>query len=138
MNNVNAAKNLTLWQPGKSANPHGRPKLPPELLAIKAMYPSELARLIAKYARMPKCDVFAACEIPNLPMVEASIASIFSKCFEKGDWLGLSFLLDRAIGKAPILIEETSNEDLQQLSDEELMRILAEKLPQYSQVKQIE
>lgn len=71
---------------------------------------------------------------PETPAIEAHVASIFMHGIKHGDHLRLSFLLDRAIGKVPIAVEDdedrAARREIEDLSDEELIRIVAEKLPE--------
>lgn len=121
------------WQPGQSGNPGGRSRLSEELRQIKALSQPEVARFIAKYARMTQADVEKVVLNKKMPMLEACIASVFAKCVELGDFTRLSFLLDRAIGKIPVAVEDdedrAARKMIEDLSDEELFRLVAEKIP---------
>lgn len=68
------------------------------------------------------------------PMIEMTIAQIFVQSFKHGDHGRLTFLLDRAIGKVPV-VEPTDEEaraleELRELTDQELVRLVKEKLPE--------
>jgi single-stranded DNA-specific DHH superfamily exonuclease len=123
-----------LWQPGQSGNPGGKPKLPAELRAIASLTNQEINKYVAKYARMTKDQIDAATLNPNTSVVELAIASIFMNAIRHGDANRLSFLLDRAIGKVPV-ITETSEEKaarqaIQELSDQELTQLIKQKIPE--------
>ncbi len=67
-------------------------------------------------------------------MLEVAIASVFAQAAKNGDYTRLSVLLDRAIGKVPV-IEPTDEEaaalkDIRDLSDQELLRLVKEKIPE--------
>lgn len=129
-----SAQNLKPWKPGQSGNPSGRPKVPEHLRAILALMPDEVSRMIAKYARMDRVELGLQLEAAKMPMLEACIARIFQESFAKGDFTRLSFLLDRAIGKVPV-IQPTDEEaqalqDIRDLSNEELIKLVKEKLPE--------
>lgn len=122
------------WKPGQSGNPGGKPKLPAELRVINALTPMEVARYIAKYARLKKEDIEIAAKNPDTPVIELAIASVFSHAISFGDYGRLNFLLDRAIGKVPVVTETpaeaATRQELQGLSDQELVAMIKEKLPE--------
>jgi hypothetical protein len=83
---------------------------------------------------MTKDELEVAKESPSTSVIELTIAAIFAKSIETGDYTRLSFLLDRAIGKVPVL-QETDDEtaardEIRSLSDQELIRLVSEKIPQ--------
>ncbi len=122
------------FAPGQSGNPGGRPKLSPELRAISALTTQEACRIISKFARMGHGGLDAIISNPNTSSIEACVASIFSHCIANGDYTRLSFLLDRAIGRVPVAIEDdedrAARKEIEEMSDEELLRVVAEKIPQ--------
>lgn len=128
------AEHLIPWKKGQSGNPSGKTRLPPELRAIRALTQEEACRLISKYARMGAAEVEAILEARTAPMLDLAIAKIFDESVKKGDWQRLSFLLDRAIGR--IKITEATDEEseaireIQDLSDQELIRLVKEKMPE--------
>ncbi len=125
-------KQLTPWKPGQSGNPAGRTKLPDELRAIKALTVEEACRLISKYARAGHGTFQSILDDPTTPAIDACIVAIFAAGIKNGDWTRLSFLLDRAIGKVPVAIEDdedrAARRELENLSDEELEKIIAARL----------
>ncbi len=75
-----------------------------------------------------------AIKLRKLPVLELAIAQIFAATIVTGDYQRLNFLLDRAIGKVPV-IEPTDEEaraleELRALSDQELIRLVKEKIPE--------
>lgn len=123
---------LTPWKKGQSGNPGGRPKLPPELRAIKALSVEEINRLVSKYARMAPQDVSALVDAGAIPMLELCIARIFQESAAKGDNMRLSFLLDRAVGKVKEVVQDEDDEswrEIQELTDQELVKLVKERLP---------
>lgn len=126
-------KNLTPWKAGQSGNPTGVAKLPPELQAIKALTRVESSRYISKYARMSKEELEMAAINPKTTALELGIVSIFMKCIQHGDSTRLQFLLDQSIGKIPVATEtdeeKLARQDLQNLSDQELIKLVKEKIP---------
>ncbi len=121
------------WAKGQSGNPTGGTKLPPELRAIQALSQPEMARLVAKYARMSPTALEAMVEAKQAPMLELVIARIFQEAAKAGDDRRLSFLLDRAIGKVQALEPETDEtaaiREIENLSDQDLIKLVKDKLP---------
>lgn len=131
---VGTAPNLKPWNPGQSGNPSGRVKIPEELRLIKSLSSLEVNKLISKYGRMNLAALLAADTDPETTVIDLSIIAVFKKAFEKQDYTALSFLLERSIGKVPLAPEETDEEkaardEISNLTDIELARIVAEKLP---------
>ncbi len=122
------------WKPGESGNPVGRTKLPEELRGIKALTGEEACRLISKYARMDYAEVKALLEAKAIPVLELAICKIFLEAIEKGDFMRLDFLFNRAIGKvresAPLTDEEVTAQEIQAMSDQDLLNIVKQKLPE--------
>lgn len=130
----NSTKNLVRWKPGQSGNPSGKPKIPEALRGIASLTQLETTKLISKYARMTREELEKAVREKNASVLELYIIAVFSKGIENGDPVRLSFLLDRAIGKVPV-VKETDEElamrqELQNLSTQELIRIVKEQIPQ--------
>lgn len=118
------------FPPGVSGNPGGRPKLPPELRAIKELTAEEINRTIAKYARMTKAELSAAITHADTPIYELHIASILATGAKIGDPSRLGFLFDRSIGKVAtdVVISKKIREEIDGLSDAELIEIAKTKL----------
>lgn len=131
---LTTAKNLTPpWRPGQSGNPSGKPKLPEELRGIHSLTQLEVNKLVSKYARMTKEEILVVIKDSNTPMLELCIARIYTRASKFGDYSRLAFLMDRALGKIPVA-EDTDEDkearkEIESLSDQELLRLVVEKLP---------
>lgn len=94
----------------------------------------ELARIISKYARMPFDQLLTCAENPKLATIEGCIVSLFVKSHKEGNYQTLAFLMDRCVGKVKEIEEDDEDRlaraELQGLTNEELLRKLAEKIPQ--------
>lgn len=90
------------FKPGESGNKSGRPKLPKELALIRSLTADEVKKIISKFAEMKKSEIEMTLDDPSTPILHLAIASIFNQCAKHGDYGRLSFLLDRAVGKAPM------------------------------------
>lgn len=100
------------FKPGQSGNPAGKPPMPPELKAIKALTPGFVKMIIAKFARMSKEEMGQLLMKPpgseGAPnMMEIMIGSIVAKAAQDGDYSRLNFLLDRSIGKVKEQVDIT-------------------------------
>lgn len=120
--------NLKPWKPGQSGNPAGKVKLPEELRAIHALSQIEVCKLVSKYARMTLVQLAAASIDENTSVIELTIAAIFSKSIQQGDFTRLAFLLDRSIGRVPTTLELSDDlSQLQELTTKEILRLIQEK-----------
>ncbi len=130
------ARNLKPFVKGQSGNPGGMPRIPDHLRHIASLSQNEVTKIVSKYARMTRVELQAAATAPETPMLEVAVASIFVQSAKNGDYARLSFLLDRAIGKVPVTAETSeekmAREELRQISDEELIRLVKEKVPELS------
>lgn len=90
---------------GQSGNPKGRPKMDPELLAVSKMTHSYITQVINKYSAMTRAQIQAKIKDEDTPMIECTVASIYVKALQTGDYMKLNFLLDRAIGKVTEQLE---------------------------------
>lgn len=127
------ARKPYLWQKGVSGNPGGRVKLPEHLKAIKALSHLEINRIISKYGRMTFAELIKSLDDENMTVVEKAIAKIFQKSIKDSDFSSLNFLLDRAIGKAPLVeIEDEDDSEraqLSRLSFQELLQVVKNAIP---------
>lgn len=103
--------NLKPWPKGVSGNTSGRPPLPAELRGILSLSQPEVIKTITKFARMNMNDLISAQQNRDTSTLHLAIIAIFIKSIEKGDHSGLSFLLDRAIGKIPEIIDPEDETD---------------------------
>ncbi len=132
MAHPNSLKNLKPFPAGVSGNQgRGRNNLPEDLKGIKSLSQAEVVKLISKYARMSFEELNAIAKNKAAPVVEIHIASIFLAGITNGDFTRLSFLLDRCVGKAPIIIEEDDSDraELKKLTLNELLTFVRTNLP---------
>lgn len=93
--------NGKLWVKGESGNPKGRPKIPPEIKAMRQLTNLEFSRLANKFLCMTKDEIQECIKDPRASVLELMIASIISKGLSQGDQIRLNALLERIIGKVP-------------------------------------
>jgi hypothetical protein len=115
---------LIPWQ-----KPQPERKLPEGLRGIKSLSQLEVAKLVSKIARMTGPEFIASKDDPEISTLEAAVISVFARAISKGDYTGLTVLLDRALGKAPTVIPELNEESaelerLKRLSTKELIEML--------------
>lgn len=127
------AEHLTPWKKGQSGNPSGLSKIPNHLRGIASLTQHEVTKIVSKYARMTLTELEELAEARQAPALEAAIIAIFISSAKHGDYQRLAFLLDRAIGRIPVAIEDDADKvarrDLAQLTDRELIQLVKEKLP---------
>lgn len=127
-------RNLRPYPKGVSGNPTGINGIPENLRHIKNLTQPELTKIVSKYARMVISELQKAIKDPTIPVLELSIASIFNKSIQHGDYTRLAFLLERAVGKVPTIVEDEAefNEraELAKLSMNELLTLVKTTLPE--------
>ncbi len=77
----------------------------PELRAVSKMSHGYIQQLINKYSAMTRAEVQAKITSADTPMIECTIASIYVKALQSGDYMRWNALLDRAIGKVTEQLE---------------------------------
>ncbi len=123
------------FQKGQVANPTGRTALPPELRNIKSFTHLEVTKIISKYGRMIVSDLFKMLkEDKEMPAMDRAIAGMFQKSIEQKDYTSLSFLLDRAVGKVPAMVEEEDDDSdaakIRKLPLQELLQLVKLSIPE--------
>lgn len=130
----NSLKHLRPFAKGQTGNPGGRPGIPEELKAIKALSYFEVARIISKIARMSRPEVKKMLADASQSVLYLSIGSIFEHSISRGDFTRLSFLLDRSIGKVREMEEDEDDaearKDLTKLSMHQLLTLVQDNMPQ--------
>lgn len=129
------------FKPGQSGNPGGRTKLPPDIRKAINLTNAEFTRVANKFLFMTPEQINAILEDPATPMLELLIGGMLHRATEESDHQRATFLLDRLIGKAPVVIDPISinvRDELRALSNQELMRMVREKLPLLTQASEPE
>lgn len=131
-NNPNVRANLRPpWVKGQSGNPSGVPKALLTKTAVELVFQS-LTKRTPEELEIIKAN-------PATPALEVMIASIILRAIKDGDPMRLQFLLDRAVGRIPppVLPDERAivREEIQSLSDQELLKIVKEKIPEFEAEK---
>jgi hypothetical protein len=103
------AGNGKKWSKGQSGNLKGRPPMDPELRAVSKMSHGYIQQLINKYSAMTRAEVQQKITSHDTPMIECTIASIYVKALQSGDYMRWNALLDRAIGKVTEQVEVKNN-----------------------------
>lgn len=111
---------------GVSANPGGKPKW----LLTKG----QVEQAFQAFHSMTKEELIKVRDDDKSLAMHAMIASIMIKTIEHGDQSRMQFLLDRAIGKVPQIVtmsdEEIVLDEIKALSDEQLIELAKQKIPQ--------
>ena len=110
------------FQPGKSGNPGGKPKVPDDIAKARKLNQQELERVVNKYLWLDRAALQEAVKDPATPMLELMVASIMAQAAQKGDQQRLEFILQRLIGRvtdkievkvpAPFVIKRASGDEL--------------------------
>lgn len=83
------------FKAGESGNPGGRPALPDDLKAARALNRVELERILNKFLFMTVEEIKASVKLTSISAFELMVASIVVKGVELADTNRVSFLLDR-------------------------------------------
>lgn len=117
------------FKPGQSGNPSGKPRIPDHLRSIKALSQTEACLLISKYARLSKGEL-ELLATTKIAAVDHYIIAMFLKGIKEGTFQNFEILMDRAIGAAPKCDDNPEEiairQELNQLSDEQLIRVIKE------------
>lgn len=118
------------WEKGVSGNPAGRPKASPELKQFRAMSKEDVARMISKYGIMNREDLDAFLMRRDVPVIDQTIASIYQKALDGGDFARMAFLLDRTIGKvtSEVVVTQKLRAEVEAMTDEQLIEAAKVKL----------
>ena len=107
--------NLKPWPKGVSGNPNGTRRIPDDLRSVDSLSQKEITKLISKLARMSDEEALVYLSNPKLPKLHRAMMSVLDRSIENGDFTRLSFLLDRAIGRIPVIVED--DEDLSERAE---------------------
>lgn len=119
------------FQKGVSGNAAGRPK--------SFLTKPEVEQLFQALHKKSPAELKQTLDSGKLTILEAMIISVMLKTVDLGDATRLQYLLDRAIGRMPVpqpTDEQTLvMEEIQALSDQELLALVRSKLPQLEEKK---
>lgn len=125
MNERPQNKHLKNFVKGQSGNPSGRPKG----LLTRAKVEATLGR----FSSLTRAQLQEVVQDPASTMLEIMVASVMARAAKDGDASRLAFLLDRSIGKIKDMgpmEEDESLLEIQAMSDQELVRLVKERLPE--------
>lgn len=95
------------FEPGKSGNPKGRPRLPEDIKEARALNQIELTRILNKYLYMPIEEIKRELAKPNTPALEVAVGKVLAAAINKGDQKRLDFILSRTVGSVKKVYEVT-------------------------------
>lgn len=95
----------TRFKKGMSGNAGGRPKLSPELKAIKALTSEEYIRTISKHLRKNKKQLLDTLQDANSTVLDMVICSTFAKVIKDGDIYRAECMFTRMLGKVTDKVE---------------------------------
>lgn len=114
------------FKKGQSGNPSGRPPLPPEVKAAKALTTAQFIETASRYLQATPAQLRDARESDDTTALDRVVISIIEGAMIFGDERKLTMLLDRTIGKVPDKLESENHhfienmKRLRDMSDEQL------------------
>jgi len=88
-----------LFKPGESGNPGGRPKVDPELKAIRELERTEMTKEFSKMLRMTKNELITITGRPDATVKELGIAKGIVKWVNSGDFKFVQPYIEYIFGK---------------------------------------
>ncbi len=101
--------NLKPFKKGKSGNPAGKAKDPPELKKLKNLTKQELADIGSLIVKGDYVALRALAKAPGATVLQRMLASIAMRIIEKGDMHSLDILLNRMVGRVKEEVALTGN-----------------------------
>ncbi len=95
------------FQKGKSGNPGGRKRIPPDIERARHLTQVELERAINHYFFMDRIELKAALSDEKTPVLELIVGTIMAKAITAGDHQRLEFILGRMLPKLKERLEIT-------------------------------
>jgi hypothetical protein len=85
------------FKKGKSGNPEGRPKLPPEIKAIRQGSKEQIIEAYGKYSHIARADLD---KYPPLNLIEEGVRNTLINFASEGETQAITKLWDQVHGKA--------------------------------------
>ena len=98
-------KHLKPFTKGKSGNPGGGRKKPPDIKVATEYSRNEIERTLNNFLTLTKTDLKQRLEHPEASILQLAIGSVLMKTVKEGDHQRLGFIFDRIIGKVRDRIE---------------------------------
>lgn len=89
----------TMFKPGQSGNPSGKPKMPEELQKANKLSAKKFIEYVNRYINMDREDIKEDMKRPEATMLELLVAGMISRAVSQQDPVRANFILDRTIGK---------------------------------------
>lgn len=96
---------MAKFQPGKSGNPNGRPKVWDGLAGIKPITSDNLKKLITLHFEKTEEELDQIINDKDSPSIYLLIASSIKKAIEKGDLQRAEYLFMRSLGRVTESVE---------------------------------
>lgn len=86
------------FKPGQSGNPKGRPKLAPEIKAIREADSEEIILLLHEFLSQPYQETLKDYQSRTGTTFEQMVSGLIVRCVDHGDSRALETILDRLVG----------------------------------------
>ena len=97
------------WKKGESGNPNGRPPLPPEVKAIRALTHAEIKEIGELILSCRQEDLERIVGDGEETVLRRWMAKVAARGASEGDMMKLNALLDRIVGSTPKELKVSAN-----------------------------
>lgn len=98
------------FKPGVSGNPGGKPKAKITINTIR--------EIIERLSLLSRDELEKVIASGDTPVIELQLAAVMNKALKTGDYTGLAFILDRAVGKVTEVRENLNHDVTDRLAQE--------------------
>ena len=100
---------------------HGRPPMPLEMRAVKALTRTRFEELLNRFLWMSSAELAAAAHAEGTTVLERMIIAVVSGAIADGDYQRLNFVLDRLVGKVSEPLQLHANINLSMMPRDQVI-----------------
>lgn len=115
----------TQFKPGQSGNPKGRAVLPIKGV-LREITKEVLGRVIEEALSGNIDNIFKISQSPEVSAMEAILAKCLFEAYKKGDYATYEKIIERIIGKIPVVLEVYGRHAIKVYTPEERKRAIQE------------
>lgn len=115
----------TQFKPGQSGNPKGRAVLPIKGV-LREVTKEVLGRVIEEALAGNIDNIFKISQSPEVSAMEAILAKCLFEAYKKGDYTTYEKIIERIVGKIPVVLEVNARHMVKVLTPEERKSVIQE------------